>query len=288
MTTIEFSPEERESGQAALTTIEAARAAIMMDGFVVLKGVVDSEHIRILREKMLEDLPTWLARTDTPFNFNRANVQQDPPPFAPYLFFDVVFNPFAISVTKSILGDGMYLALYSGNTALPNTDSRQPVHADIGHLWPNQETATPPYALVVNIPLVDMGPWNGSTEIWPGTHLDTSIAMQKGDVKVAPEVLDRVCAETPPLQPEVAAGSILIRDIRMWHAGMPNPSDTPRPMLAMIHWISWFPAGEKLVVPAAERAFFESCPDLWVSADYVEGDVNYFERNAAYDVAPIR
>jgi RNA polymerase primary sigma factor len=35
-------------------------------------------------------------------------------------------------------------------------------------------------------------------------------------------------------------GSVLIRDMRLWHNGMPNPSDSVRPMVAMIHWIHWW------------------------------------------------
>jgi len=170
--------------------IEIAKRAIEEDGFVVLEDVVDLEHIRILRDKMLEDLPKVLARTDAPFNFNRSNVQQDPPPDMGYLFKDVLLNDRVIAVTESILGPGMVNAFYSSNMALPKTDQRQPVHADIGHLWPNMDRATPAYALVINIPLVDMSAANGSTEIWPGTHADTSVAMQQGDIKVSDEKLE--------------------------------------------------------------------------------------------------
>ncbi len=32
----------------------------------------------------------------------------------------------------------------------------------------------------------------------------------------------------------------MIRDLRLWHAGMPNPSDEVRVMLAMIHFAPWY------------------------------------------------
>src|SRR5688572_29594160 len=123
-----------KSDQASPEEIALAKKAIEEDGFVVLEDVVELEHIRILRDKMIEDLPKVLARTDTPFNFTRSNVQQDPPPDVEYLFKDVLLNDYAIAVTESILGQGMVNAMYSSNMALANTDQRQPAHADIGHL----------------------------------------------------------------------------------------------------------------------------------------------------------
>ena len=253
------------------------------DGFVVLADVVDPEHIAVLRDKMLEDLPAILSRDDTPFNFTRSNVQQDPPPIEPYLFKDVLVNEFVIDVTEAVLGKGLVNAFYSGNTALPNTDQRQPTHADIGHLWPNSAHATPAYALVVNLPLVDMDASNGSTEIWPGSHLDTSVAMQEGDIKVAPEKLDAWSATRPPIQPKVRAGSVLIRDIRMWHGGTPNPSDQARPMIAMIHWVGWWHHGGAMPMSVAAKSILDH-PRLKTNARFVEGNIDYLHHGEAYDV----
>lgn len=32
----------------------------------------------------------------------------------------------------------------------------------------------------------------------------------------------------------------MIRDLRLWHAGMPNRTDKVRVMLAMIHFAAWY------------------------------------------------
>lgn len=37
----------------------------------------------------------------------------------------------------------------------------------------------------------------------------------------------------PPVQPELRRGDIMIRDLRLWHAGMPNSSDEHRIMLGL-------------------------------------------------------
>lgn len=290
MTIISPSDAERANGHLSQESVQIGRQAILRDGFVVLRGVVDPSHCRMLRDKALEDLPRLLARTDAPFNFTRSNVQQDWPTTSPYLFRDVLVNDFAIQVTKSVLGSGLTCPFYSGNTALANTMQRQPVHADMGHLWPAQEQTnpdvmgvTPPYALVVNVILVDTDARNGSTELWPGTHLDPSCAIQDGDIKIADEVLAMRAKVAPPIQPEVKAGDILIRDIRLWHAGMPNTTDEPRPMLAMIHWVSWWmhswrPRFAREAQPMLEHA------DLCWLVEFTDEEVDHVMLSHAYDV----
>jgi ectoine hydroxylase-related dioxygenase (phytanoyl-CoA dioxygenase family) len=36
-----------------------------------------------------------------------------------------------------------------------------------------------------------------------------------------------------PCQPVVKKGSVVVRDLRLWHGGCPNLSEVPRVMLAM-------------------------------------------------------
>lgn len=282
MNEITLSAAERAAGRFDPKTLDRARRAILDDGYVVLLDVADVRHLEAIGSRMLEDVERVLARSDIPFNFNRGNLQQDPPPFEPFLFKDVLLNEWVISVTHSILGNGLFNAFYSGNTALARSTSRQPVHADLGHLWPDMEHATPPYGLVVNFPTVDMDVSNGSTELWPGTHADTSCALQDGDIKISEAKLEAWRSKRPPIQPAVKVGSALIRDIRMWHAGMPNPSGQHRPMMAMIHWVSWWPVHEGPKFPASSRSFFEH-PVLFTKANFVEEEIDHTQHGEAYD-----
>ena len=70
---------------------------------------------------------------------------------------------------------------------------------------------------------------NGPLEIWPGgTHsMPAGINMQE----IAPQMHSELA-----LMP---AGSLLIRDLRMWHRGTPNRSNAPRPNMAMIYARQW-------------------------------------------------
>ncbi len=254
--------------------------ALRTDGIVVLEDAIDLEHIAILREKYLADVELLLNRKDKPFNWNPGNLQQDPPPFPPYLFRDVLVNDAVIAVTKGILGAGLKSAFYSGNTALPSPH-RQPVHADSGQLWPHLKVAHPAYAIVVNVGLVEMSAENGVTEMWPGTHTDTSVIMQTGDIKVSPEALEARRAIEPPVQPTVKLGSVVLRDIRMWHAGMPNHTQNPRPMIAMIHFVSWWPTSALKFPTGTEDTFTH--PDLITHAEFVETAVDYISAPGAYE-----
>ena len=117
---------------------------------------------------------------------------------------------------------------------------RQPVHSDADFEHPSH-----PFALVTNIPLVTMTPENGSTELWLGTH-NFGIKAQEGahGERASGRITEAFLTERKeicgPCQPVVKKGSFVIRDLRLWHAGMPNRSHDVRVMLAMIHFASWY------------------------------------------------
>lgn len=272
MVEISPTPDERDAGRLTAENLALAVQALEEDGIVALHGIIDLDHLAKLRERVMSDVHLFVNRPDAPYNWNPGNVQQAPPPFPPYLFRDVLANDLVIGVTGEILGAGMFNGFYSGNTAMPS-DRRQPVHADTGQLWPRLRVAHPPYALVVNVGLVPMSPENGSTEIWPGTHLDTTVTMAGGDIVVPESVREARRAVAPPFQPTVPLGSVLIRDIRLWHAGMPNRTDTPRPMLAMIHFSGWWSEPPFALHRDAETLLAH--PDLRQNATYFDGEADY-------------
>ncbi|KAK5114531.1 hypothetical protein LTR62_002466 [Meristemomyces frigidus] len=106
---------------------------------------------------------------DMPFNYNVDNPQQDPPPIKAYFESSTFPNPIATQITTGMLGPRPKWTFCSGNSAMPPTvdvqPQRQPVHADADFAHPS-----PPFALVVNLPLITFTPENGSTEVWLGTH----------------------------------------------------------------------------------------------------------------------
>ena len=272
MVALDITKAEVESGVMTPEHLRAAVNALREDGFVVLNDVVDTAHLDILHERMMEDLQILQARKDAPFNWNIGNIQQDPPPFPPYLFRDILLNDMAIQVGKAVLGQNFKSTFYSGNTALPS-ESRQPVHGDTGHLWPELEHAHPAHLLVVNIPTVDVSPENGSTEIWPGSHKDVTLISTHG-IELPDEALDARRQQIPPIQPSFKRGGILIRDMRLWHAGMPNRTVNPRPMIALIFNAPFMEVGLPLRFPKGTEKFFAH-PDMQTAARFVDEEIDH-------------
>lgn len=284
MRTITITAAERRSRTLDPASLRAALAALSDDGLVVLADAIDPDHVARLRDRLWADVPLVAGRADAPYNWNTANLQQSPPRDPEWLFPDVVANDQAVAVTHAMLGDGVANAFYSGNTAMPRATERQPVHVDTGHLWPAESGWAPPFSVVVNVPLVDMDASNGAIELWPGSHRDLT-ARWGQPLELPPEAVERRRAIAPPFQPEVRAGSILLRDMRLWHAGMPNRSDRPRPLLAMIHEAAWWSRGDSLDFPRAAQPGLAH-PLLTWRARWVDEPVDHLRVDTGYKYVP--
>ena len=265
---IEISAAERAAERLTERHISQAAQAIEQKGFVVLAQAIAHDHLDILYEKMLADtreLITASDRGEEISGWKRGHLQQKPPHHAPYIFRDIVANPFAIQVTKSVLGAGLFNAFYSGNTNLPDSEE-QPLHRDALPLWPAWPHAHPATTLVINISPIDIHPHNGSTEIWPGSHLVT------GELHEA--LIEKRRAVASPIRVEASKGSIVIRDIRLWHRGVPNLSDQVRHMIAMVHQVRWFHKAQTLQFQKGCETEFTN-DDLDHNAQFIDGPVEY-------------
>lgn len=270
--TITIGPDERAAGKISPAHEAAALAAIREEGYVVLENIVSHAHLDRLRERMDEDSQK-LIDVEKWGGAGRVtgHLQQGPPPFAPYVFADIVANPFVIQVTRALLGEGVYNSFYNGNTNSPGSGV-QPLHRDSGHLWPGLPAAHPTASVVVNISPMDVCEENGSVELWPGTHLVTSV---EGRIDEAAEAVRRKVA--PPVRGNAKKGSVLIRDIRLWHRGVPNPSDRPRHMIALIHNIRWLQRGKPLLFNKGCEPAFEGI-DFDHNAQFTDEPIDYLFR----------
>ena len=170
---ISLTRKETESRRMSPGRLKQAVEAIRRDGYVVIENAVPHEPLDILREKMdqdsrvLIDRELWGGAGQL-----KGHLQQGPPPFAPFVFREIVANPFVIQVNTALLGEGIFNSFYNGNTNCPGSDT-QPLHRDGPHLWPGHEPAHPTACVVVNISPLDVTEENGAVELWPGTHLHT-------------------------------------------------------------------------------------------------------------------
>src|SRR5436190_23871051 len=126
--TITVTSYERKCGKLSQAHVEQAVEAIRTVGFVVLENVVSHAHLDVLRERMDEDSQKLIEREQWGGAGRiQRHLQQGPPPFAPYIFSDIVANPVVIQVTQELLGPGRYNGFYNGNRNHPGS-GRQPLH----------------------------------------------------------------------------------------------------------------------------------------------------------------
>jgi ectoine hydroxylase-related dioxygenase (phytanoyl-CoA dioxygenase family) len=277
ITLIELTPSELESKKIGSHNLQAAIEALHQDGIVVLKNAVSTEHLDKLNARMVPEAKQLFAKATTHRNFGEAtgNIQQEPVPELDYIFQDVIANPWATTVIESMFGPNPTLRFYSANTACKAT-SRQPPHIDINFDFPKI-----PFGYCVNINLVDTTPENGATEVWLGTHVDTDCNVLDPSVKhkeIRAELLEERRKIRPPVQPSLPKGSLIIRDFRLWHAGMPNKTDEPRIMLVSIQFPNWYRSDQKIQLPVGVKDKIEwgnvvPCVDWKEDGyDYLKGE----------------
>ncbi|GAA5857613.1 hypothetical protein JCM8547_004296 [Rhodosporidiobolus lusitaniae] len=246
-----LSEEEKAAGKWSRANMQRAMELLHRDGLLACSNLVDPSHVRQLRESMLATAAeTKAKRTSKISQFNHGvptNFLMSPPVLE-LPFEDVFANPFIVQIVEAYLGPSPMLALLTGNCAIANTKDRQPVHKDAPWLHPNA-----PYMLNTNLTLCDFTPENGSTEFWLGSHTCTTGADQQWPspsaktpiCDVNQDAIDRRMKERPGAQVNVPEGTVLFRDMRTWHAGMPNYTNEDRIMTAVEYSSSWFPPPER-------------------------------------------
>ena len=202
----------REMRDAGLTIVENALPLHVI------------ENLRAAYDALLESSPDGRVQNTS----GEQHLQMQLPIQPPFSDPLVVTHPAVRQVAGTLLGESFTCCYYNSNTALPGS-SFQRVHRDTSPLFGTEVgVATPTVGIVVNIPLIDFTLENGSTEVWPGTHLivDQPDETATLDERVAPLASARV---------NVKAGSIVLRDLRVWHRGVPNRSAHQRTMLAIVY-----------------------------------------------------
>jgi len=278
--TISLPDSARKSGVLSPELMAEALTFLHRDGIIILANAIDTNHIDTLQAILGPEAEEVVQDPNHHFNFGREtrNMDQAPPLEPELMYKDIWANPAAVTVLKYVMGPELVCHYANGNTALQAT-GRQPVHSDI-------HTAHPlfPFAYAINIPLCDVNAENGSTEIWPGSHRDSNIDQHDGEgsgeghLTIKHYLLEERRKHSPPVQPNSRKGSLIIRDIRLWHAGMPNRTPAPRIMLAFVVQPKWFQAPSKVLIPEKARSVVEAWKKetgLEYAVQWVEGDVDH-------------
>ncbi|GAA5912034.1 hypothetical protein JCM6882_002012 [Rhodosporidiobolus microsporus] len=252
---VHLSDAEKASGKWTRANMQRAVEILHRDGLLAISNAVDLAHVDKLRESMMQTAKEIKAaafeKGVAAFNHGLAtNFLMSAPLADPELRFEDVFsNPFIVAIVEAYLGPNVNLTLLTANCALANTTERQPVHKDAPWLHPNA-----PYMLNTNLALSDFTPENGSTEFWLGSHAGTTAWEQlwpsADSLTPLCDVNEKAMEERrrmgrPGAQVRVPAGTVTLRDMRTWHAGMPNTTDEDRIMTAVGYSAAWFPEPER-------------------------------------------
>lgn len=286
-----LSNDERDKQTLSAENVGAAVAALHRDGIVVLENAANIDHIDTLNQRLTEEADILAALPTTHFNDVRlcspvnsnedvlimekasggkgstGNMSQAPPVTPELMYEDIWANGPASAVISSVLGPAPHVIYVNGNTNLAKFGGvRQSVHADLMF-----NHAQLPFAIVANYYLVDVSPANGSTELWIGSHRDTSFAdhknctetFKKDEFGIRDDLLKARRAWAPPIQPTVKKGSVVLRDLRLWHAGLSNPASEHRIMLAWVHTPWWYKSPAVVVLPEKARPLI----DRWATRE---------------------
>ena len=221
-----------------------ARRALEVTGYVIFESVLPADTVTALHSAFIELLEQNMREVGD----NRGRQRQGGVPLPieePFSDPDVLGNPLAIDLLADLLDGDITCSYFASDTPLPGSDY-QPAHRDGKALFPGSAFTVPPYMYELNIPLVDFRPDNGPLEVWPHTHRVQDISLAGPNALLLPAAeqrateVQRFAAGLGPEPVLMPAGSLLLRDPRMWHRGSPNRSDAPRPMLAIAYNRPWY------------------------------------------------
>ncbi len=230
---VEVSPEERAIGQLSQANANQAYSAMNLQGFVILRGCFSPAHVADMYAEYQAqygalDLSAMqeLSRKPSPV------IEVGKGRFEIVMKLTGAFdtrayaNDLLLRFLIPLVGRDMRLSGVSAVPSYPGAD-QQRTHRDSAQLFPDYQVGPtlPTYAVNVSVPLIDVDAATGPTGIWPGSHRLT-------DDKKPP-------ADQMLTVPFLRGDAILI-DYRTLHAGLPNVSQTVRPILYMVYARNWF------------------------------------------------
>ncbi|WP_274365885.1 phytanoyl-CoA dioxygenase family protein [Paenibacillus thermotolerans] len=224
------------SGKLKPETIDLAVQLIRVNGYVLIEEVLPRTQIEQLNRSMEHQLDKFMIKNnfslEEGFHDGTNHIGMDLPFEPPFCDESIIAHPFVTAIVDEIVGDDCVMELFASNTSMPKGKAKQVVHADMAPRFDTScYTNLPITKLVVNFPLVDVTDENGPMEVWPGgTHLHPDRWYSSKVVNKS-----KLAQHMHSFKAYMPAGSIMIRDDRMWHRGTPNRSDKPRTNIALIY-----------------------------------------------------
>jgi hypothetical protein len=196
-----------------MTTATAQDNALELEtlGYTLLESCID---VKYTENAMQELLAEYQSTRPLPWRgggkwFGHLSYVPSP---ASQIIREVSSSSRIEKVLDRALGRDYKIVGFGGNANLPGS-RYQPAHTD-GWLGTD--------FLVINIPLGKVTEYNGSTEVWPGTHHEKLTISQFN------------AARRRSVRLNSSPGDVIVRYSNLWHRGTPNRSSDVRFMLALL------------------------------------------------------
>ena len=99
---IKVSAGESKEGRLTERNLELAIRHLLQDGLVVVENVIEHDVLDKLNTKMVADARLLSGRGEnSPYNYNKSNIQQDAPPIARYFDRSIFFSEWRVLMDAS-------------------------------------------------------------------------------------------------------------------------------------------------------------------------------------------
>ena len=256
--------------------IDKATAEVKELGYSIIPGFLSKQRLNRLRNDLAPIFEqSGIRNADQGGRYSGLQTVHVHNLFAKTRAVDeIAIDPVLLLIIEGILGSLFQLSVGTAMSPQPGVDP-QGLHRDDGH-YPLARPR-PPFIANCLIALDDFTQENGATRIAPGSHKRTE------DIKPNTDV---IFAEMP-------AGSLLVFDGALWHAGGGNRTKAQRRRSINLNFnLSWLrqqenqyvgiPRTEWLKMPERLQRLlgFQKVNFLYGSVDYTDPLV-YFKQNAA-------
>ena len=223
---VEYS--QKAGAAARLHNVEQLKQAYAEDGYLVFRNAVSRERLSQLHRQLSQEFEE--SRTSGRLLAGGGTISGHLncfPGEGARFAYDALDQHGIIDLIRTLEPKASKMPNVGCNFNMPHSVA-QHYHADRNYLN---------YFMIANVAVVDTTIQNGAIDMIPGTH--------KKFYKYWKFAAEGVARKSVRI--EMKQGDVLIRTSNVWHRGMPNFTDAPRPMLAF----TWEDGGSKHADPFA-------------------------------------
>ncbi len=225
---IRLSDEEKNNNTVESENLDLATRMFREHGNVVIENLFPVDLIKEISEEFFSKYNGYFEDRLYPDNLilgdkrRMVSVALEGVLNSPRLYGSTL----VVELMKRLLGEDYVMGGYNSVVSLPGAKPKG-LHKDYPPLFesdPAETHVTPPFAIAVLFPLIELTEAHGVTSMRKGTHM----------------VPEQTPFGAPEQKPLLKLGDAIVFDYRTAHDGLENKADTVRPLLAMVFHRVWF------------------------------------------------